>query len=166
MPQVRLATPADIPGIFEIYDEQVLHGIATFETVVKTTEERRAWFDAHPPLRYPALVACEQEQIVAWAGLAPWSPRQAYARTAENSVYVHHSQRGKGLGKLLMTELIARALRDTPVRVMVARIAQPSPASVALHESLGFRPVGTLRRCGEKFGRILDVLIMDLHLDQ
>lgn len=166
MPQVHLATPADLPGIFEIYDEQVLHGIATFETVVKTPEERRAWFDAHPPQRYPALVAAEQDRVVGWAGLSPWSPRQAYARTAENSVYVHQSQRGQGLGSLLMRELIARALRDTPVRVMVARIAQPSPASVALHESLGFRPVGALRRCGEKFGRILDVLIMDLHLDQ
>jgi L-amino acid N-acyltransferase YncA len=166
MPQVRLAAPADIPGIFEIYDEQVLHGIATFETVVKTPEERQAWLDAHPPQRYPALVAAEQDRVLGWAGLSPWSPRQAYARTAENSVYIHQAQRGNGLGKLLMTELIARALRDTPVRLMVARIAQPSPASVALHESLGFRPVGTLRRCGEKFGRILDVLIMDLHLDQ
>src|SRR5437763_2673490 len=131
MPQVRPATHSDIDGIFEIYDEQVLHGIATFETVVKTSEERRAWLDAHPPERYPALVAIEQDRVMAWAALAPWSPRQAYARTAENSVYVHTSQRGKGLGKLLMGELIARALRDTPVRVMVARIAQPSPASVA-----------------------------------
>jgi phosphinothricin acetyltransferase len=166
---IRLAKALDLDGIFSIYDQQVLHGIATFETVPKTHEERQGWFEAHPPAKYPALIATQDGgdgSVLGWAGLSPWSPRPAYARTAENSVYVHEAWRGKGLGKLLMRELIAMALRDTPVRVMVARIAQPSPGSVALHTSLGFKPVGTLRRCGEKFGRILDVLIMELHLDQ
>jgi L-amino acid N-acyltransferase len=164
---IRHATSADLDGIFAIYDEQVLHGIATFETTPKTVEERIAWYGAHPQDKYPLLVATDQANnlVVGWAGLSPWSPRQAYARTAENSVYIHESGRGRGLGKALMLELIARAKRETPVRVLVARIAQPSPASVALHESLGFSRVGMLRRCGEKFGRVLDVLIMDLHLD-
>jgi phosphinothricin acetyltransferase len=165
MAEVRPATASDLAGIFAIYDQQVLHGIATFETVPKTQEERRAWIDAHPPDRYPALVAGGGDDVRGWAALAPWSPRQAYARTAENSVYIHEAWRRHGLGKLLMQELIALARRDTPIRLIVARIAQPSPASVALHAALGFQPVGTLRRCGEKFGKLLDVLIMDLHLD-
>jgi phosphinothricin acetyltransferase len=166
MPSIRTATIEDLDGIFAIYDQQVLHGTATFETVTKTAEERRAWFDAHEPGKYPAIVAQEAGRVVGWAGLSAWSARPAYARTAENSVYVREDWRGRGLGRRLLEELLARAIAETPVRVVVARIALPSAVSVGLHTSLGFVPVGTLRRCGEKFGRILDVLIMQRHLDE
>ncbi len=165
--RTRLATPDDLAGIFAIYDEHVLRGTATFETIVKTPEEKRAWLAAHGADSHPAIVAIDDAGMVAgWAGLSMWSPRQAYARTAESSVYVHPSHHRTGLGRRLMMELIETAKARTAVRVFIARIVVPAPGSIGLHESLGYRPIGTMRRCGEKFGRVLDVLLMDLHLDQ
>lgn len=165
MPVIRPAKADDLDGIFTIYDEHVLRGISTFETVPKTAQERREWFAGHRPEHYPLVVAVDDGAVVGWAGLSGWSPRQAYARTAENSVYVRADRQGRGLGRLLLHDLIERADRDTPVRVIVARIVQPNPASVRLHTLEGFAPIGQMRRCGEKFGTLLDVLLMDRHSD-
>ena len=156
-----------MPGIFAIYDEQVLHGIATFETVVKTEGERQAWFEAHPPGGSSGL----GRDGWGWGargwvgGVVAVVGASGVGRGRRRARCMCDKAGGKGVGRELMKELIARAVKETPIRVLVARIAQPSPGSVALHSSLGFTAVGTLRRCGEKFGRILDVLIMDLHLD-
>jgi phosphinothricin acetyltransferase len=159
-----LANEHDLAGIFDIYDEQVLHGTATFETTPRSPAERIEWLRAHPHDRYPALVAADAAGVVGWAGLSAWSPRPAYARTAENSVYVHQDQRGRGIGRALMLDLIERA-RPLGIKVIVGRLVVGNDASVRLHESLGFRTIGVMRRVGEKFGRILDVQLMDLHLD-
>ncbi|MCY2959897.1 MAG: GNAT family N-acetyltransferase [Planctomycetota bacterium] len=163
---IRLATPADIGGIFAIYDEEVLHGTATAQTVPFTAEEREAWFARHTPDLHPLVAAVEADGFVAgWAGLSPWSPRQAYRRSAENSVYVARSRHGRGLGRALMRELLARTLRDTPVRLVIARPTERNVASIRLHESLGFQTVGVLRHVMEKFGELQDVRILSLDLD-
>lgn len=161
---VRDATAADLDAIFAIYDEQVLHGTATFDTQPKTPAQRLEWLNAHPADMYPALVAECEGVIAGWGTLSRWSDRCAYSRTAEDSVYVHTAFRGRGIGRRLLAEIIERAKRGG-VRVVVARIVVGNPASVKLHESLGFQSVGTMRRVGEKFGRVLDVLIMDRHLE-
>ena len=165
MLRIRDATAHDLPAIFAVYDEQVLHGTATFETEPKSMEERLAWFEAHPRDRYPVIVAEEDGAVAGWGRLQPWSPRQAYARTAENSVYVRKEARGRGAGRALLVALLDRA-RAAGIAVVVARIAEGNPASVRLHEAAGFRTFGTMRRVGEKFGRILDVQLMDRHLDE
>lgn len=164
MIEIRLATGADLPGIFAIYDREVLHGTATFETEPRTAEERVEWLRAHGSSRHPAIVGVERGAVLGWAGLGPWSPRQAYVRTAENSVYVDASARGRGVGRALLDDLIARG-RVAGLGVIVARVVEGNPASLRLHEAAGFRTVGIMRRVGEKFGRLLDVRIMDLHLD-
>lgn len=162
---IRLASERDLPSIFDIYDEQVRHGTSTFETVPRSPAERLDWFARHPPSRYPVLVATVSGSVVGWAGLSPWSPRPAYARTAENSVYVHKDKRARGVGRALMLDLIQRA-RDIGIKVIVARPVEGNDASIRLHESLGFSTIGVMRRVGEKFGRVLDVRLMDLHLDE
>ncbi len=163
---IRTATRADVEGIFAIYDEEVLRGTATAQTIPFTTEEREAWFARHTPDLHPLIVATAPEGFVAgWAGLSPWSPRQAYRRSAENSVYVHRSHHGRGLGRALMTELLARTRRDTPVKLVIARPLDSNAASIRLHESLGFETVGVLRRVMEKFGALHDVRILSLDLD-
>ena len=164
MPTLRDATPDDLAAIFAIYDDEVLRGTATFETVPRTAAERREWFDAHPRGRYPVIVAEDAGAVVGWARLQPWSPRPAYARTAEDSVYVAAAARGRGVGRVLLTELVRRA-PAAGIAVLLARIADGNPASIRLHEKAGFRTVGVMRRVGEKFGRILDVSLLDLHLD-
>jgi phosphinothricin acetyltransferase len=166
---IRDATRPDVPAIMEIYNEQVRHGTATFDTEPKAAADHDAWFTRHDRERYPILVAVEGDpvegdQIAGWARLHPWSDRSAYARSAENSVYVHTDWRGRGVARALMTELLARA-RAGGLSVVLARIAEGNPASIRLHRSLGFQRIGTMRRVGEKFGRILDVEMMQVHLD-
>jgi phosphinothricin acetyltransferase len=161
---IRDATYDDLAAIFAIYDEEVLRGTATFETVPRTAVERQEWFEAHARERYPVIVAEAAGKVLGWARLQPWSPRPAYLRTAEDSVYVAESARGRGIGRALLARLLRRA-RAAGIAVVLARIADGNPASIRLHEKAGFRTVGVMRRVGEKFGRILDVTLLDLQLD-
>lgn len=164
---VRDATSQDLAGIFAIYDHEVLHGTATFDTEPKNADQRLEWLAAHLSPKYPALVAVDPRRpsdILGWATLSPWSPRAAYARSAENSVYVRESARGMGVGRELMRHLVLSA-RANRIAVIIARIADGNPPSIALHKRCGFKPVGTLHRVGQKFGQILDVHILELHLD-
>lgn len=163
--RIREANAADLDAIFAIYDREVLTGTATFDTEPKSPAERAQWLASHGSPRTPAIVAELPGGVVAgWASLSPWSNRCAYARAAENSVYVHADHRGQGVGGALLDDLIARA-RRAGLGVILARIVEGNPASVALHESRGFQTIGVMRRVGEKFGRILDVRLMDLHPD-
>ena len=159
MPHIRQATEADIQGIFQIYDWHVQNGIATFETKVKYDQEKREWFDSHNGA-HQLFVAIESENVIGWAALSPWSPREAYSRTAECSVYVAAEFEGQGIGKVLLTHL----LDNSPnIHVVIARIAEPNPASVALHRSAGFQDIGVMQEVGEKFGKLLDVRLMGWH---
>ena len=162
--QIRDATTDDLPGIFAIYDEQVLHGTATFDTVPKTLPERIEWFNANPGGRYPILVAQENGEIAGWARLYQWSPRRAYDRTAENAVYVRADCRGQGTGRLLLQALLERA-PQIGIAVVIARIVEGNPGSLRLHQTLGFQNIGVMSRVGEKFGRLLNVRLMERQLD-
>jgi len=161
---IRAATEADLPGIFAIYDHEVLHGTATFDTQPKTPAERLEWFRSDGSGRYPILVAESDGAIAGWTRLYPWSNRCAYDRAAENAVYVHPQQRGKGVGRALLAELL-RLAPQRGVSLIIARVVEGNAGSRALHEALGFQTIGVMRRCGEKFGRLLDVRLMDRHLD-
>lgn len=163
--KIRPATEADLPGIFAIYDHEVLHGTATFDTEPKSAAERLAWLRDDGQGKYPILVAERDGAIAGWARLYAWSTRCAYARAAENAVYVHREHRGRGVGGALLAELI-RLAPQRGIHVLLARIVEGNPASVALHEAHGYQTIGLMRRVGEKFGRVLDVRLMDRHLDQ
>jgi L-amino acid N-acyltransferase YncA len=161
---VRDARVEDLPAVFAIYNEHVLHGTATFETEPYEAGRDDAWLTGRDVSRHPVLVDEEDGVVAGWASLNQWSERQAYARTAEASVYVDPAHRRRGVGRRLMVELVERG-RSAGLGVLVGRVAEGNPASMALLESAGFRRFGTQRRCGEKFGRVLDVELLDLHLD-
>ena len=164
MTTIRSARADDLPAVIDIYNYEVEHGVATFDTVPWTLEDRAPWFAAHASPQHPLIVAEEGGRVVAWGGLSAWSDRCAYARAAEVSIYVHQDHRGRGIGRALLVELIARA-RAAGLGVLLARIESSGAVSLALHRTLGFRPIGTMRRVGEKSGRLLDVELLDLHLD-
>ncbi len=163
-PSVRDARAEDLEAIFEIYNQEVLHGIATFDTEPRILGRDDAWLTERDAARHPVVVAVIDHRLAGWASLNPWSTRGAYARTVEASVYVHADQRSRGLGRLLLAALVERA-RRAEAGVILARITEANASSVGLFESFGFARIGTQRRSGEKFGRILDVELMDLHLD-
>ncbi len=161
---VRTATVADLPAIFDIYNEQVLRGTATFDTEPKQLPRDTDWLTGRDPVRHPVIVAEVDGRVVGWGSLSQWSTRCAYARAVEESVYIHKDFRGRGLGRAIIAELIERA-RAGGLGVLLARITSDNPGSVRLHEEFGFQRIGTMRRVGEKFGRILDVELLDLHVD-
>lgn len=155
---VRRATPNDLPVITEIYNDAVLNTIATFDTQPKTPEAQQQWFSEHGP-KYPIMVADVDGQIAGWASLSRWSGRCAYANTAEISVYVSKTHQGMGIGRQLI-----RAITDEGQRVglhtVIARIAGGNDVSIRLHESVGFTHIGIMREVGEKFGKRIDVYMM------
>ncbi len=157
---IRAANIDDLAAITEIYNEAILHTVATFDTQVKTVEEQRAWFEEHGP-KSPIIVAEEGGIVMGWASLSRWSDRCAYSETAEVSLYVGESYRGKGIGRKLMEAIIEEGWK-AGFHVVVARIAEGNEASVALHESVGFEHIGVMREVGRKFGKILDVHMMQI----
>ena len=163
-PTIRDAAAADLEAIFAIYNREVEQSTATFDTEPRVVGIDDGWLTDRDPKRHPVLVAEEDGEVVGWASISPWSSRPAYARTAEESVYVHVDHRRSGVGRALLADAVGRA-RKAGLGVLVARIAEARSESVNLHASLGFERIGTMRACGEKFGRLLDVELMELHLD-
>jgi phosphinothricin acetyltransferase len=158
-PVIRKAVENDVPRITTIYNEAVEHTTATFDTMQRSVEDRVAWFRSHGA-KHPVLVAEKQGMIAGWASLSPWSDRCAYETTAEVSLYVHSEYRGRGIGKALFSRLV-EAADAAGMHCLLARIAEGNKASVNLHESFGFRTVGVMHEVGFKFGRFLDVTLME-----
>ena len=161
--RVRPATESDLPAVNDIYNHYVLHSTATYQEEPEPIGVRQAWFARHGP-RHPVTVAVDSAgAVVGWASLSPFHARSAYRFTAENSVYLRHDARGRGVGTLLLADQIDRA-RAIGHRSILALIDADQPASVALHRRFGFGQVAHLRQVGFKFGRWLDVAYMQLML--
>ena len=155
---IRKATPADLGAITGIYNEAILKTAATFDTEPKTEDEQKSWFEHHGP-RYPILVAQKDNLIVGWASLSQWSDRCAYSDTAEASVYVMEEYQGRGIGRKL-SEAIIEAGREAGLHTLIARITSENKVSIRLSESVGYRHIGVMKECGRKFGKLLDVCLM------
>ncbi len=153
-----------LQGIANIYDRECLEGIATFMTRPRTADEWRGWLAEHDSPRHFALVATAGDDVIGFASIGPWSPREAYARTVESSVYIAPHAQGRGAGTMLMRAALDQA-RGAGAGVVIARVVDQNRHSVTFHERLGFETIGIQHRAGEKFGQLLDVRIMDLHLD-
>jgi phosphinothricin acetyltransferase len=158
MVKIRPATENDLPAINDIYNEAVLTTTATFDTQPRTLAVQREWLTAHNDL-YPVLVADVEQAVVGWASLSRWSPKPGYAPTAEVSLYVSSIYRGNGFGKTLMAEILV-AGEQSGFHTVLARIVEGNEASIRLHHSFGFELVGVIREVGQKFGRWLDVYLM------
>lgn len=158
---IRDARPADAAAICLIYNQGIEDRVATLETELRTPEERRAWMAARTP-RYPVLVAEAGGggHVVAWASLNAFSARRAYDTVADLSIYVERGWRGKGVGRALLAETLARARRLGYHKVVLAALASNAPGE-ALYTRSGFSRVGVYREQGLLDGRWTDVLIME-----
>ncbi len=152
--------------ITEIYNDAVLHTTAIWNGQIVTIADRRAWLHDHQRSGYPVLVALDGSGgVLGYASLSGWRAAfDGYRLTAEDSVYVHSGQRGRGTGRALLAALVDRA-RDANLHVIVSAIEAGNTPSIALHRSLGFEQVCLMRQVGVKFGSWLDLVLMQLTLD-
>ncbi|MDQ4068742.1 MAG: N-acetyltransferase family protein [Actinomycetota bacterium] len=155
---VRLAGPGDAEAIRSIYNVEVTESTVTFDLVPRTLADQLAWLAAHQGV-HPAVVAELDGEVIGFGSLAPYRNRPAYATTVEDSVYVRRDRRGLGCGKRLLDELLRLATLHGFHAVM-ARVVGGHEASIGLHQSCGFRLVGVEKEVGRKFGRWLDVVLM------
>ena len=160
---IRRAEVADLDAITEIYNDAILTTTATFDTQPKSGADQLKWFQSHDE-RHPILVAVMDEKLVGWASLSKWSDRPAYDDTAESSFYVKSEYRGRGIGRMLKEAIIEEA-RRLHFHTLIARVAEGNPESLHLNESAGFVHVGTLKEVGQKFGKLLDVHILQKILE-
>lgn len=159
---LRPATKADAAAIAQILNHYIAETTSTFVIEPQTLEERLAWFDERSET-HPAIAAEIDGALVAWGALSPHNPRGGYRHTADTSVYVRHDVQRRGIGRAIVTELIALA-RGAGHHTLIAQCCTESTGSIALHESLGFKRVGEMREVGRKFDRWLDVTLLQLML--
>jgi L-amino acid N-acyltransferase YncA len=155
MIEIRKLRPEDWPAAAAIYEEGIRSGDATFETEVPAWE---AWEAAH--FEDHRLVAYRDNRLVGWAALAPASARPVYAGVAEVSIYVAAAQRGQGIGRRLLEALIKSSERSG-IWTLQAGVFPENEASIALHESCGFRVVGARERIGRRDGVWRDVVLLE-----
>ncbi len=152
-------------AILDIFNDAILNSTALYEYKPRTMETMVGWFDAKRAGGFPVIgVEDRAGTLLAFGSYGAFRPFPANKYTVEHSVYVHKDQRGRGLGRVVMQEIVAAARRND-LHALIGGIDSTNAGSIALHERLGFRHVGTLPHVGFKFGRWLDLAFYQLLLD-
>jgi len=166
--RIRLAEAGDAEAIRSIYNREVVEDVNTFDLVPRTVSEQAAWLDAHAGAHL-ALVAAESaeqvtghvgaggETVLGFGSLSPYRDRAAYSTTVENSVYVDPEHRRRGVGRLILLELVQLAASHG-FHTVIARIVGHNEASIGLHLACGFEMVGVEKEVGRKHRQWLDVV--------
>jgi phosphinothricin acetyltransferase len=161
MSLIRPSTEADIPAITAIYAWHVENGTGTFETTAPTEADMAARRADVLSRGLPYIVMEDGGRVVGFAYCQWFKPRPAYRFSAEDSIYMHKDAAGKGQGKQLLAQLVKQA-EAVGVRKLIAVIGDSANAgSIGVHKALGFTPAGSIKSCGWKFGRWLDIVIME-----
>lgn len=164
--RLRDATPADLFAITEIYRDSVLNGTASYEITPPNQAEMQSRFQAIKEKGYPYIAAeADEGTLLGYAYASAFRTRPAYRWLVEDSIYLAPEARGKGVGKALLNELLLRC-EALGFRQMAAVIGGASPASVAVHKSLGFEMTGTMKGTGFKHGKWLDTVFMQIALGE
>lgn len=162
MLHVREAVLHDLPAMLAIYNQAVRTLVATFDLEEHSLEQREVWFHKHGG-RYPLIVAESEGEVVGYCCLSPFREKPAYGKSTELSIYIAEDQRGKGIGTVLMADILSRA-EQLDYHTVISGITGGNEASVKLHEKFGFSFVGTFREVGFKFGDWQDVHFYQLML--
>ena len=161
---IRFTIQDDLPALLDIYNYEVENGLSTFDLNPKTMDEWKKWYDNHKTSRHFALTALSGGIPVGYASLSGYREKEAYAGTAELSVYVRRDLRRRGIAEALVSHAITTARRRGDVHTIVSVITGGNAASSLLHEKLGFTCCGTIRQAGKKFGKYLDIVNWQLIL--
>ena len=162
MATIRPAMEADLTAVLAIYNDAVMKTTAIWNEAPSDLEGRRIWFERRRKAGFPVLVA-DDGPVIGYGSFGEFRPFEGYRYTVEHSVYVLDEAQGKGLGRMLLAALIEEA-RGMGKRVMVGAIDASNYGSLALHEHMGFEETGRMPGVGEKFGRRLDLVLVQLTL--
>jgi L-amino acid N-acyltransferase YncA len=165
---VRDAVVSDLPEITAIYNALLETTTHEWTEVPHTIAEREEWLASQTATGRPALVAIDAGEVVGWATYGDFRDSErwpGYRFTVEHSIHVREDHWGRGVGRVLINALIERA-RSEGKHVMVAGIDGANVGSIRFHERLGFVEVARMPEVGEKFGRRLDLVLMQLVLDE
>jgi phosphinothricin acetyltransferase len=165
---IRDATPADLPAINAIYNALIPTHTVTWTEEPATLQHHQEWFEGQRGLELPVLVADEAGEVAGFTayehfrGEGKWP---GYRATMELSIHVRQDRWGRGVGRALLEALVERA-RSAGVHVLVAAIDGENEASLRFHERLGFVEVARMPQVGQKFGRWLDLVLMQRVMDE
>ncbi len=157
--KIRTYKVEDAPAILEIINYNILNSAALYDYKTRTLENQIAIFDDKLKKGYPVIVATENEILVGFGFYSEFRFREAYKFTVEHSVYAHQNYIGKGIGKLLIEELIALA-KEQSLHTMIGVIDSENEKSIEFHQQFGFEIVGTIKDSGFKFDRWLHSVFM------
>jgi L-amino acid N-acyltransferase YncA len=161
MPLIRPSLDADLPTITAIYGHHVQHGTGTFETQAPSLADMSARRADVLAKNLPYLVLEDAGQVLGFAYGNWFKPRPAYRFSVEDSIYLAPAAAGKGYGRLLLAELCAQLERRGIRKVMAIIGDSANAGSVGVHKALGFSQVGVVKSCGWKFGKWLDIVLME-----
>ena len=162
--RIRPAIESDLPDILAIYNHEIATSTSVYIDEPHTLEQRKEWFASKQAAKLPILVMEDETGIAAFGSYGPFRPFPGYRLCVEQSLYVAETRRRRGYGKLVITALIETATAQG-LHTMVAAIDTENEHSLELHRTLGFTPVGHLREVACKFGRWLDLVLMQKNLD-
>ncbi len=157
-PKIRHALESDLPAILGIYNDAVENTTAIWNETPADLANRKAWFADRTGKGFPVLVA-ERDGVIGYGSFGDFRPFEGYRVTVEHSVYVAKEARGQGTGETLLEALIDEAQKMNKHN-MIGGIDASNAASIALHVKFGFEEVGRMPGVGEKFGRPLDLVLM------
>ncbi len=160
---IRPVTESDIPEVLEIINYEILNGVSIYDYAPRTLDVQQQIIREKEAKNFPFLVAVSDDTIAGFATYGDFRFKEGYRYTVEHSVYLHHEQQGKGVGKLLLEALIEIA-RTQQKHTMIAVIDAENDGSIRFHQKMGFEIAGTLRESGYKFDRWLDSVFLQLFL--
>lgn len=160
---IREASEKDLKSILDIYNDAILNTTAIYAYKIQTLEEKKQWYEKKKQDGYPLLVFEENDKVVGFATFGPFREWPAYKYTIEHSVYVHKDYRNQGIATQLMKKIIEIA-NEREYATLVAGIDSSNKTSIKMHEKIGFKYSGTIKKAGFKFGKWLDLDFYQLNL--
>lgn len=161
---IRAAKESDVPAILEINNHEILYSTVNYDYEPKTLEWQLDWFEQKIKAGFPVLVAETEGKVIGFSTYGTFRAKPGYRFTVEHSVYLSKEARGKGIGKLLMTDLIQIA-KNSGYHTMIGGIDGSNEQSFRFHEKLGFREVARFKETARKFDSWLDLIFMQLMLE-
>lgn len=153
---IRPITRNDIASCLDIYNYEVVNGVATLDLEPRTLSEWQEWYESHSDEHHPIVVGTIDGIVAGYASLSPYRPKEAYKSTVELSIYIHQDYRGKGVASKLMAYILEHAEATDTLHTVVSVITAGNAASTALHERFGFTYCGLTPQVGFKHGKYQD----------